>query len=138
MKHITAWAKYRAAYCYSRWITYLLLGFKLLICKFHNAVCTVHVYQFTVYKCALTCTVKLYSDRYCTYWGGVTNSSVLKGDAKYSDMSMTRQKPSNSGFFWAVVLFSLMLVVAATETCRLIWKFIHKKISNYIGYRLHS
>jgi hypothetical protein len=40
---------------------------------------------------------------------------------------MTRQAPSNSSVFGAVGLSSLM-VVAATETCRLIWKFTHKKL----------
>jgi hypothetical protein len=56
------------------------------------------------------------------------NSSVLKGDTKYSDVSMTRQTPSNSSVFGAVGLSSLMVVVAATETCRFNCKFIHKKL----------
>jgi hypothetical protein len=42
------------------------------------------------------------------------NSSVLKGDAKYSDVCLTRQTPSTSGVFWSVVLSTLMMVVAIT------------------------
>jgi hypothetical protein len=59
---------YRAPSGYNRCITYLLLGFKLLICKLYNVVGTVHVYQFIVSTLvqhyAHTCTVKLYSDMY--------------------------------------------------------------------------
>jgi hypothetical protein len=51
---------------------------------------------------------------------------------------MTRQAPYNSGAFGSEVLSSLMMVVAATETCQFIWMFMHTKLVTSLFFRLHS
>jgi len=46
------------------------------------------------------------------------NSSVLKREAKYSNVCLTRWTQTNSSVFWSVMLSSLTMMVGATETCR--------------------